>query len=40
MAEIWELFSTAEKNEMLGHFEVKSFKKNSIIYNEGVMRHI
>ena len=35
MAEIWELFSTAEKNEMLGHFEVKSFKKNSIIYNEG-----
>ncbi len=35
MAEIWNLFTQEEKEEMLAHFEVKSFKKNSTIYNEG-----
>lgn len=35
MAEIWDLFSATEKDEMLEHFEVKSFKKSSVIYTEG-----
>ena len=35
MADIWNLFTQEEKSEMLAHFEVKSFKKESTIYKEG-----
>ena len=35
MADIWNLFTQEEKAEMLGHFEVRTFKKDSTIYKEG-----